>query len=297
MNELLDTFEQSFLLFGDMYSKLDSDTAVRNALCAFRHTAEGEAALTKNIDTYLGGKNSPNLIRLPVAANGLLDVDAMVNTILDPTVEFLTHSGQRVPAPMFHGAYKVLRCYVNIKDKTTQEVKKVFIGYYLDVEPYVVALHSLMLGKGSHRNVAQKMAITFERTWDKDVTHHHTGWARIAVLHVRVDLPVNHVVVDQTSAEIIADYKGLTLAEVSGMPVDMTGWPVVNADCSPDAILRVLSEPGTQQHMAASPEMVKPMGRDNDGDAPALHQMKGKQTAANNPLLAMLQRNKEAAKQ
>ncbi len=300
-NALLDAVpaaQTAYKLHVHTTTPVTTPTALGNALGAHRYMAKGESELVKGVDQVLGGKNSPNLIRIPIKTDGTLDIDAMKGSILDPTVKWLTYNGVRFVAPLYAETFTVLDLYHKYTPKGEDEKEiELEFGFYFDAKPYMVTLDSLVkkTPNVTAHSVWLKGLDELTHQWDKKVLGYREGWVRRMVLHVRVDVPHNHFVVDRKTAEFIAKAEGCSFDEVSGRTVDLGRYPMVNSDCNPEIILRVLKQDNVQQHGAGTPELVKNMGGDNDGDQGNIHKMRGKMTAANNPLLAMLALNRKKA--
>ena len=274
---------------------LDNARSLKRVLAACRRIAEGRSQqLVKPLDQMLGGKKSPNLVRVPTTGDGTLDVRALHGTVLNAAAETLTWEGYELPSPLYTESYSLLNltCIVTkvnkVSKKTRDEV--VDIGLYFDLEPHAVSMNSATLDKYETprkgiKAIAKAARKAMATWWTKEVMENHTGWCRNAVLHVRVDLPDNEVVVDRITAGYIAQGMGVEFDKVDGTWLDLTGYPIVNGACRPRVKVRVLAEDGVQQHIAMSPHLAKLMGRDNDGDVVALHNA---YKAINNRIFEML---------
>jgi len=261
----------------DLVAPITTEREAEDCLSAHRKDSVGKIGLLDaKIQQNLGGNASPNLVRFPLDSKGKLNVVQLKGTALDPTVQYLQMGEYTLPAPLYVRAAKVIRVYAVREDGVLD------LGLYLDADPMVVSMDTaamLSQTKGfdcdtAMVNISESCQSTFERRWQKDIIHFHSGWSVSAQLHVRLDLDPYDITITPEMAEFIAPQEGCTVEELNGRPAYLTGFPIVNAACRPKLRIRVLDEEGLMPHFGLSPLVTELMGRDNDGDAPALHSAK-----------------------
>ena len=260
-----------------LVSPLTTEREAEDCLFMHRVGAFGKVGvLDTKVQQHLGGNASPNLFRLPLNSENKLDVAQLKGTAIDPTVQYLQLGEYLLPAPLFVRAAKVIRVYALREDGALD------LGLYLDADPMVVSLdtaamlcHTPGFDHGAAMiNFSECAQSTFERSWNKNIIHFHSGWSIAAQLHVRLDLDPYDITITPEMARFVAQQEGCAVEAVNGRSSDLTGFPIVNAACRPELRIRVLDEEGLMPHFGLSPLVTELMARDHDGDAPNLHRAK-----------------------
>ncbi len=219
-------------------------------------------SLTTHLAQFLGGKNSPSLIRLPVTEEGELDIASMVGTVLDPTCKYLVYKDQCVPAPMYMRSYKLLELFTLKKDNT-----EVSLGFYVDVDAWVVRLDTIVRKDIYDLSSVKELAlISYQHLLDKEILHHHEGWVTTAQYHFRHDLKEGQVSITEEMVPFIAKMTCTSEDKVHGMQLDIRRYPLVENSALQFVTVLVEEGAGRQRKLGSNDVTTKIQLGDYDGD-------------------------------